>query len=231
MSKVLIEEETLSNIGNAIREKTNITDLISPLDMPTKISEIQSGGSEDMLQHIVNEFNSCEDLFYNSKLTDSTFLNKLDTSNVTNMTRMFAYSKFTSIPKLDTHNVTTMNGMCNSSRIDIFPECDTSKVTDMSYMFGGSSVSIIHRIDMSNVTNTNSMFYSSVALREFHAFGLKVNLALNYSNLLERTALVEILTNLGVPETTKTLTLGSTNLGKLTDDDKQIAFEKNWQLK
>lgn len=45
MANVLIEESTMSAIGNAIREKTGKTDLILPADMPTEIEGIESGGS------------------------------------------------------------------------------------------------------------------------------------------------------------------------------------------
>lgn len=40
----LIKEQTLTNIGDAIREKTSTTDLITPKDMPAKIRSISSGG-------------------------------------------------------------------------------------------------------------------------------------------------------------------------------------------
>lgn len=44
MSKVFIEETTLTAIGDAIREKTSSEDLIAPLDMATAISNLSSGG-------------------------------------------------------------------------------------------------------------------------------------------------------------------------------------------
>lgn len=44
MSKIFIEESTLSAIGDSIRAKTGKTDLIGPLDMPTEIASIQGGG-------------------------------------------------------------------------------------------------------------------------------------------------------------------------------------------
>ena len=44
MSKVSIEESTRSAIGNAIREKTGESALLSPLDMPTAIGSISGGG-------------------------------------------------------------------------------------------------------------------------------------------------------------------------------------------
>lgn len=47
MSKVFIEESTLSSIGSAIRSKTGGQDLISPLDMAKQIEGITSGAEID----------------------------------------------------------------------------------------------------------------------------------------------------------------------------------------
>lgn len=44
----LIKEQTLTNIGDAIREKTSTTDLIMPKDMPAKIRSISSGDGVDL---------------------------------------------------------------------------------------------------------------------------------------------------------------------------------------
>ena len=43
MSKVFIEESTLTAIGDSIRDKTGKKDLISPLNMPTEIKNIKGG--------------------------------------------------------------------------------------------------------------------------------------------------------------------------------------------
>ena len=43
MSKVFIEESTLTAIGDSIRDKTGKQDLISPLNMPTEIESIKGG--------------------------------------------------------------------------------------------------------------------------------------------------------------------------------------------
>lgn len=59
------------------------------------------------------------------------------------------------------------------------------------------------------------------------------NLTLSASTLLTREALVNILNALGsrVDNMKYTLTLGTNNLAKLTDEDKKIAYAKNWDLK
>ena len=53
MSKVFIEETTLSAIGNAIREKNGSTDLIAPLSMATAIANLSSGGGDlELVQNL-----------------------------------------------------------------------------------------------------------------------------------------------------------------------------------
>ena len=58
MSKVFIEESTLSSIGNAIREKTGKSELISPGNMPTEISSITTGsggtGGDDVVKQLLD---------------------------------------------------------------------------------------------------------------------------------------------------------------------------------
>ena len=133
----------------------------------------------------------------------------LETSNVTNMSYMFSDCyKLSTIPKLDTHNVTNMRGMfsyCNS--LTSIPQLDTSSATNMSYMFNGCS-----------------------KLTEIHITGMKVSFNITSSTLFTREALVEILNNLATITTTEKLTMGSTNLAKLTDEDKAIATNKGWTL-
>ena len=46
MSKVFIEESTLTSIGDAIRSKTGEAGLIAPLDMATALSNLTTGGGE-----------------------------------------------------------------------------------------------------------------------------------------------------------------------------------------
>lgn len=49
MGKVFIEETTLTSIGDAIRNKTGDSALLNPLDMPTAIESIETGGGGDLL--------------------------------------------------------------------------------------------------------------------------------------------------------------------------------------
>ena len=133
----------------------------------------------------------------------------IDTSNVTNMRSMFSYcDHLTSIPMLDTSNVTDMGYMFNYCRLlTSIPALNTSNVTDMSYMF-----------------------YNCSNLEAIHMHGMKVYFDISASTRFTREALVEILNNLATVTTSPTLTMGSTNLAKLTDADKAIATGKGWRL-
>ena len=59
MAKYVIEDTTLTNTANAIREKTGKTDTITPSNFATEIASIESGGGSTITKGIViNEFNS-----------------------------------------------------------------------------------------------------------------------------------------------------------------------------
>ena len=109
---------------------------------------------------------------------------------------------------------------------------DTSKVTNMTYMFYNcSSLTSIPALDTSKVTNMTYMFYNCSSLTEIHMTGMSVDFNISASTQFTESALVEILNNLATVTSTKTLTMGSTNLAKLTDDEKAIATNKGWTLK
>ena len=85
-------------------------------------------------------------------------------------------------------------------------------------------------LDMQNVTNADEMFKSCSALEEVHIHNLGTNLNLSDCTKLTHDCLVELINNLQTVTSTKTLTLGSTNLAKLTDAEKQVATDKGWTL-
>lgn len=99
-----------------------------------------------------------------SKINGKSLLN---TSNVTNMYRMFYNCKsLITIPQLDTSKVTTMNEMFNScSSLTSISQLDTSNVTSLFSMFGGCSKLIaIPQLNTSNVTDMGNVFYNCFSL-------------------------------------------------------------------
>ena len=84
MSKVFIEESTLTAIGNAIRGKTGGTDLIAPLNMPTEINGISTGTT--LPEEALNITGDCTNRFYGNGW--NWFINtcgsQVTTNNITN---------------------------------------------------------------------------------------------------------------------------------------------------
>lgn len=160
-------------------------------------------------------------------------INQLDTSNVVNMNNMFAYcANLTSITLLDTSKVTNMEYMFqNCFILTTIPKLDTSKVTTMQYMFFNCyALNTVPNLDVSNVNSMHYMFYNCRNLTEIHMTGMKTSFDIHDSDKFTREALLEILNNLATVTSTQTLKMGSTNLAKLTDEDKAIATNKGWTL-
>ena len=237
LTKIL---ETKEAIRTAINNKGGtLTESDAFSSYSTAIDNIQTGGGENPLQYIIGNQGgdgvpSCYYLFYHYRGTSlDNALSTIDTSNVTNMSYMFYYcNNLTSIPLLDTSNVTNVSYMFyRCYNLSSIPLLDTSNVTNMSGMFDSCiSLTSIPQLDTSNVTNMSGMFDGCNKLQQIHMTGMKVSFDIHYSTLFTREALVEILNNLTTVTSTQTLTMGSTNLAKLNDEDKAIATNKGWTL-
>ena len=165
-------------------------------------------------------------------------ISQLDTSNVTNMSSMFSGCKvLTTIPQLDTSNVTNMYDMfyfCSS--LVTIPQLDTSKVTSMGEMFYYcTSLVSVPKLDATNLTSANSMFNLGYGSNKFTDFGgltnLKIDLDLSKCSKLTHDSLLNVINEAAdVTSSPQTLTLGATNLAKLTDEEKAIATSKGWTL-
>lgn len=135
-------------------------------------------------------------------------------------------------PEMNTSNVTNMTKMfydCN--KLTTVPLYDTSKVTSMEEMFYFNSVlTTVPAYDCSNVTNMNRIFVNCWNLKSILMTNIGTNLDISASTKFDREDLVLILNNLKTVTTTKTLKMGTTNLARLTDEDKLIATNKGWTL-
>ena len=163
------------------------------------------------------------------------FLQYSDTENVTDFIEMFSdCPNLTTGALIDTSKVTTMYRMFrNCPNLTTIPAFDTPKVTQMGEMFFGcTTLTTIPAFDTSKVKWMGDMFSGCPNLTAIHMTGMAADLDISVSTRFTREALVEILNNLGtVTPMNRTLTMGSTNLAKLTDEDKLIATNKGWALK
>ena len=130
-------KEKLMDYNNKVAQAN--TDLKNLLDAIKTLPETDGGGGKYAPRYI--SFNGYTGTDLNEELT-----NNIDTSNITNMSRMFA-----NCFNLTELNVSTM---------------DTSNATDMSYMFAGSQSNgpkytslDLSNFNTSSVVNMDSMFW------------------------------------------------------------------------
>ena len=233
MAKTDNLQDFLTDVANAIRTKTGATQPINAQNFSTEILNISTGG-ENTLKKLLDATQSCYHLFYNYQGTSvDDLITYNDTSNVIDMHYMFDdCSKLETIPLLDTSKVTNMvNMFYQCDKLTNIPLLNTSNATTMSVMFAFCSVlTTIPALDTSKVTNMVNMFYGCTSLKSILMTGMKVSFDISASTQFETADLVTILNNLATVTTSQTLTMGATNLAKLSDEQKKIATDKGWTL-
>ena len=158
---------------------------------------------------------------------------QLDTSKVTNMENMFDNcNNLTTIPQLDTSNVTDMSYMfyqCN--KLTNIPQLDTSKVTDMDNMFTVcNNLTTIPKLDASKATSFSSIFDGCIMLTSIGLYGFKRSIKIT-DTALGHDAIVAFLNQAGTAYNSyQKITMGSTKLALLSDEEKAIATNKGWTL-
>lgn len=184
-----------------------------------------------------------------------TTIPQIDTSNVTRMNQMFYQcSNLTTIPQIDTSKVTTMTymfGYC--SNLTTIPQIDTSKLENMAYMFYScTNLTTIPQLNGEKISILSQAFGNCKLLENFNGIinlgqGYQTIQSANYdyyklvltsSTLLTEQSIINILNNLYDIATkgcnTQTVTLGATNLAKLTSTEGQQALasaqSKGWTI-
>ena len=168
---------------------------------------------------------------------------EMDFRNVNTMYNTFSFcNSLVSIPQFDTSNVTSFfNCFSGCSLLVSIPQFDTSNAKTVSNMFANcTSLRSIPLLDFGNVTSISGFFgYSDIkSLTDLGGFK---NLKIDFKNGLNKLpnltvqSLMNVINNLydfraNGSTTTKTLQLGTTNLNKLTDEQKAVAVNKGWSL-
>ena len=182
-------------------------------------------------------FNGCK---YITELDVSNW----DTGRVESMYGMFDGCKYITeldLSNWDTGRVTSMYGMFNNcsslTELDV-SNFDTSQLTNMSGMF--NNCSSLTSLDVSNwdinkVTGSyqlSTAFNGCTNLVDLKApKNINAPMDVTRSTALSHDSLMSIINNLMTQTSTKTLTLGTTNLAKLTADEVAIATNKGWTVK
>ena len=249
MAKVLVTEDYLKNSGDAIRSKTETEDKFTPAQMADAIANIRAeeplwtNAGRMYFKNLVipdgvtsigtdsgrGTFMSCPDLetvtISNSVTTiwNSAFSHCTNLSTVnfgTGLTTLGGYA-FYNCPSLAEANLintglTTMSTRC-------FRDCKALETLSLPNSLTTVTISV----------DSQDSFHGCSALRYVTLEdGFLCNLNLSASTQFSANTIIVMLNALGeVPkQETRTLTLGATNLAKLTDTQKQIATDKGWTL-
>lgn len=140
------------------------------------------------------------------------------------------------VPDMDLSTANNISEMFrNCASLCYAPNLKIGKAaTSADYLFRGCQVLIdIPTYDFSNITSATDIFYNDYNLANLGGFtGLKCDLSFASSGRLTHDSIMAIINKAAdVTASPKTLTLGSTNLAKLTDEEKAIATGKGWTLK
>lgn len=164
--------------------------------------------------------------FYNSTKLNS-LPDTINTSEATSIKNMFAgCESLTNIPNMDTEKVTNMTqSFYNCYKLISVPLLNASNVIYISTIFGGCN-----KLENLGGLKDLGKAYSTTQSANYYAYTLNLSGCRN----LTHDSLMNIINGLydiataGVQP--QKLQLGSTNLAKLTDEEKAIATNKGWSI-
>lgn len=230
---VNLEEVPLMNTGNV----TDMRDMFTGCRKLVTIPLIDTSKVTNMRQM----FAGCYGL---------TTIPSINTGSVVDICSMFqkCYSLKT-IPLLDTSNVKYMATTFNQSGIETIPSINTENVIAMNTAFSTCNyLTSLPKLNLKSVTNISDMFQGTTNITELGGFEnlgqaylttspanyFNYTLNLSPSPNITHDSLMNVINNLydikakGCKE--QRLQLGSANLAKLTDEEKQIAIDKGWNV-
>ena len=207
-------------------------------ELINKVNDIETGGTS-----VINpEWTDWRYFSYYDNRNDLVAkLKYSDTANGKNFSNMFyAFSSLTTIPQLDTSNGKNFGAMFNGcSALTSILQLSTSNGTNFNGMFSAcTALTTISLLNMSSMSGTSciNMFYNCTALENVTFEGtipVRGNMSVFSScpNLTVESLMsfINALTNMS-DTATYTITIGSTNLAKLTEEQIQIATDKRITL-
>lgn len=149
-------------------------------------------------------------------------------------------------PQFDTSNIENANmAYYGCASLQVVPDMDLSNCEDVMYLFNNcKALTDIGLIILPKASNLTGFVNGCPKLRNLRGFKdlgkdlgqnySQVSLSLSYSPLLTHESLINVINNLydlNLNGKLGTLTLGTTNLNKLTADEIAIATNKGWTVK
>ena len=213
--------------------------IVKKIIVPVSFTSYASGCLESALNTITN----CDTLRISGNITPNgyrsylgTNVNKITTLEANKIT-IFYGATFENDQYLKTvrANIIDTGGSgfyaFKNSKIKLLePLSASGTITGSMYdFFSGSTIEKIGAYNVSGVTSYTSTFANCSSLTEILMYDFIISFNIT-PTALGHDALVTLINNLGTPTNQQTLTMGATNLAKLTDADIQLAYNKNWQL-
>lgn len=236
----------LTDVADAIRQKTGSQDTINASNFDTAIANIPSGGGlnwsaigySEQPSVFTNAYNYAKNIYDNWDATQ------------TSLNQKFKDDKDLIImPNVNTENSTDFSSMFNGCNgLSIMAPINTSNGTNFSSMFNGCvGLTSIPELDLSKATNISSMLSSATGLTTIGGFknlgqAYSTSRASNYtnyklninSNNLTHDSLMNIINDLYDIATKgcnpQAVIFGSTNLAKLSAAEIAIATAKGWNV-
>lgn len=248
----LIDTSKVTNMKNMFYNCNNLVSV--PLLDTSLVTNMQSMFTYCRNLQSVPQFNTSKvtDMSYMfstcSKITE---IPLFDTTKVTNMQGIFnSCSSLINVPLLDTSKVTLMSSMFDScTSLTNIPALDTSNVIQASRMFANDTkIETIPKLNANKISDIMSILSYCRGLKNFG--GLE-NLGMAYSTTvgqnsssyslyldscenLTHDSLMNVINNLYDIATkgckAQRLSLGTTNLAKLTEEEIAIATNKGWNV-
>ena len=103
----------------------------------------------------------------------------------------------------------------------------------MEMFYNCNSLQTIPQLDTSSVTDMGSIFSSCSYLEFLTMTNIKLSFSISASTKFSQETLEALINNLVdlTGQTAQTFTMGSTNLAKVSQEKKDLATARNWNLK
>ena len=235
MSKVSIELSTLTNIGDAIREKKGTTEEIAVTELGNEIRGIQSGGGDTTeLENLIDESGVLDS-------TEGTVTEKIE--QLIHATDLFFklyelnYYGIHSVERIEFY-IDWVKAVCfNYTRgLKFLKGVDTTNLTTCRNIFLAcnllETIELPFDVSKHNAYHLAGMFSGCNALVNvrFIAETIKESISFSESPLLSAESIQSIIDGLAAVETAQTLSLHKDVKAKLTDTQLATITGKNWTL-
>lgn len=239
--------EKMTAIADAIRGRTGGTEKLTLDDMATEVDAVYDAGKEaerdEFWKLALRSQSYMPYAFAGCCWKDENFKPKYDIKPNGDASNMFRANGITNLKKcledagvtLDlsaVKNANTMFAYC--SNLTTLPKLDLSSATSTNTAFNDDYVlETIEEIKFGENTKFSQSFDDCTSLTNMIVTGVigQNGLNLSYSPKLTHESLMSVINALQTKTSGSwSVTLGTTNLAKLTDAEKAIATQKGWTL-